>query len=142
MRLKQILKWIVPLAAALLLLSAGAPAKEKWASDWEKKGWVRLSAEEVKKTMLNATLSPDGKGYQVYVASDGTMIFKSFLGWKDKGKGKITKDGLFCRTWVNLRSGKTLCTSMWKKGDTYMSVKKNGQLFRTLVIVRGNPEKI
>ncbi len=130
------------LAAALLLLSAGAPAKEKWAADLEKKGWVRLSAKEVKTTMLDATLAPDGKGYQVYVAPDGTMIFKSFLGWMDKGKGKITKDGLFCRTWVNIRSGKPLCTSMWKKGDTYMSVKINGQVYRTLEISRGDPEKI
>ena len=133
---------MVPLAAALLLLSVGALAKEKWAADLEKKGWVRLNAKEVKKTMLDATLAPDGKGYQVYVAPDGTMKFKSFLGWMDKGKGKITKGGLFCRTWKNLRSGKTLCTSMWKKGDTYMSVKKNGQVFRTLLISRGNPQNI
>ena len=132
----------MPLAAALLLLSAGAPAKENWAADLEKKGWVRLSAKEVKTTMLDATLTPDGKGYTVYVAPDGTMNFKSFLGWMDKGKGKITKDGLFCRTWENIRSGKPLCTSMWKKGGTYMSVKKNGQVFRTLEISRGDPENI
>ena len=130
------------LAAALLLLSAGAPAKEKWAADLKKKGWVRLSAKEVKTTMLDATLSPDGKGYQVYVAPNGNLIFKSFLGWVDKGKGKITKGGLFCRTWKNIRSGKPLCTSMWKKGDTYMSVKKNGQVYRTLEITRGNPDKL
>ncbi len=140
--MKRAFKCIVPLAAALLLLSAGAPAKEKWAADLEKKGWKRLSAGEVKKTMLDATLAPDGKGYQVYVAPNGNMKFKSFLGWMDKGKGKITKDGLFCRTWENLRSGKTLCTSMWKKGDTYMSVKKNGKVYRTLVISRGNSENI
>ena len=140
--MNQIFKTLVPLATALLLLSVSAPAKEKWAADLEKKGWVQLSAKEVKKTMLDATLTPDGKAYQVYVGPDGTMIFKSFLGWIDKGKGEITKGGLFCRTWKNIRSGKPLCTSMWKKGDTYMSVKKNGQVFRTLEILKGNPEKI
>lgn len=119
-----------------------AMAKEPWEAAFEKKGWVRLGEAEVRKVMLNATLSPDGKGYQVYVAPDGAMIFRSFLGWTDKGKGEITKNGLFCRQWVNVRSGKKLCTSIWKKGGTYMSVKASGQVFRTLVISRGNPANL
>lgn len=141
--------FICAVLAALLVLAAwqvlgagAAAAKEPWEKAFEKKGWARLEAAEVRKVMLDATLSPDGKGYQVYVAADGAMIFKSFLGWTDKGKGEVTKTGLFCRVWVNVRSGKKLCTSIWKKGDTYMSVKESGQVFRTLVIARGNPENL
>ncbi len=126
----------------VLLLSASAFAKEPWEAEFEKKGWARLGAAEIRKVMLDSTLAPDGKGYQVYIAPDGAMKFKSFLGWTDQGRGEITPGGLFCRQWKNVRSGKKLCTSMWKKGDTYMSVKETGQVFRTLVITRGNPENL
>ncbi len=127
---------------ALLLLAATALAKEPWETGFEKKGWTRLGAAEIRKVMLDSTLSPDGKGYQVYIAPDGAMKFKSFLGWTDQGRGEITSGGLFCRQWKNVRSGRKLCTSMWKKGDTYMSVKETGQVYRTLVITRGNPENL
>ena len=126
----------------VLLLAAGANAKEPWEAGFEQKGWTRLGAAEIRKVMLNSTLSPDGKGYQVYIAPDGAMIFKSFLGWTDQGQGEVTPDGLFCRQWKNLRSGKKLCTSIWKKGDTHMSVKRTGKVFRTLLITRGNPENL
>lgn len=140
--MKLILATAAWAGTVLLLLAATAMAKEPWEAEFEKKGWVRLDAAEIRRVMLDSTLSPDGKGYQVYIAPSGAMKFKSFLGWTDHGQGEITSDGMFCRKWKNLHSGKELCTSIWKKGDTHMSVKKTGKVFRTLVITRGNPENL
>ena len=127
---------------ALVLIGATLAAQENRQAEFEQKGWKRLDAAAIRGAVLDATFYPDGKGYQVYVAPDGKMKFKSFLGWTDVGKGEVTSDGLFCRQWNHVRSGTTLCTSMWKKGNTYMSVREDGQVFRTLVIERGNPDNL
>lgn len=134
----RILRFFLPAAVLLLAFAAGATAKEPWESKYEQEGWVRLDAKEIKAAMFDATLSPDGKGYQVYIAPDGSMKFKSMLGWSDVGKAELKPDGTLCRQWEQLRSGKQMCVTVWKKGTTYLTAKEDGTIYRTLLITRGN----
>ena len=134
----KMMRFCLPAAVLLLALAGSAPAQEPWAAKFEQQGWVRLDAKEIKAAMYDATLSPDKKAYQVYVAPDGSMKFKSMLGWADVGKAEVEDDGRLCRKWEQLRSGKRLCVTVWKKGTTYMTVKEDGSIYRTLLITRGN----
>lgn len=58
----------------------------------------------------------------------------------DTGQRKITRDGRYCTKWKKNRGGARRCGRVWKKGDLYYGMLKNGYIGSKYRIKPGNPE--
>ena len=143
------MKWGTPLLVilAVLVASANLFATEEWEQKLMAEGWVKVNRNL--KTFADTTwygqkgVNPIHENFILYIDSTGTMVYFVFLkgglihvGTRSEEGGKI------CVQWEDLLGGKKLCgrTSLWKKGEIYLTISKIGFEFTRWKIKKGNLE--
>jgi hypothetical protein len=130
-----------------LLAAHSAAAAEGWEQQMMKQGWVKLTSEELKAhTDLTAY---GGDGWFAYVNPAGTEIRIQLLaGPVMRGTREITGDGVVCDRYEGkldypwMAGEREVCSTIWKKGERYLFVERDGMRGPEYTTKPGNPEKL
>ena len=147
------MRTLISLAVAVFVLgfifSADLIAEEEWEKKLKADGWVLIKR---KLTDLADTTwygqksaNPSREHWIFYIAPSGEKAYFQFI--KDapihKSTRSIDENGRICNQWEKLGGGIKRCgrTTLWKKGDLYMTMTKIGSEHNRWKIKKGNLEK-
>ena len=139
---------LVLLTATVTLLAAySAAATEDSDRLMMKQGWVKLSIKDLN---AHTDLTAYGdSGWFAYVNPTGAAIKLQLLsGPIIQGTREITKEGMVCDRYESkldypwMAGEQEVCSTIWKKGELYVFVERNGMLGPEYTIKSGNPENL
>ena len=107
----------------------------------KKEGWVKLSVEEVK-AHKNYTAVGD-TGWARYVDPTGTKyVWRYDHGAITPFERKVTAEGKDCIRYSRYSTGPWKCSSIWKRGKSYVRLRPTGLLSPKYEIKPGNTENL
>ena len=116
-----------------LSVSKFTPTERVYEDIMRHNGYVRLDAEELR-GLLDHTFYESEGVWVIYYAptGEGRLRFSKRRfpdGTRtDTGHREITDDGRYCTTWEKLRDGAKRCGRVWKVGDLYYGMLKDGYI--------------
>ncbi len=112
-----------------------------------KDGFRPLSAVELRE-LLDVTLYDANHEWVIYYDAKGNGRFLSRRlrfsdgSYTDTGFRVITEDGRYCTKWKQLRDGRRRCGRVWKKGELYYGMLRQGYIGSKYTVRRGNVEDL
>ena len=108
---------------------------------------MRLDADELR-SLLDHTFYDWQGEWVIYYGPTGEARFRFSKGpfpdgtRTDTGYREITDDGRYCTTWKKLRDGAKRCGRVWKEGDLYYGMVKDGYIGSRYRVKPGNVENL